>query len=62
MLDMARERTFDIDAGHLSRALDGVPVVEMIASQGKGFDSLKQALAAVLEQLREPHLAMELSA
>jgi ferrous iron transport protein B len=62
MLDMARERTFDIDAGQLSRALDGVPVVEMIASQGKGFDSLKQALAAVLEQLREPQPAMELSA
>jgi ferrous iron transport protein B len=62
MLDMARERKLDIDAGHLSRALDGVPVVEMAASQGKGFDSLKQALAAVLEQLREPQPAMELSA
>ncbi len=62
MIDMARERKLDIDAAQLSRALDGVPVVEMSASQGKGFDSLKQALAAVLQQLREPHPAMELSA
>jgi hypothetical protein len=34
----------------------------MTASQGKGFDSLKQALAAVLEQIREPQPAMELFA
>jgi ferrous iron transport protein B len=62
MMDMARERKLDIDAGQLSHALNGVPVVEMAASQGKGFDSLKQALAAVLHHLREPQPAMELSA
>jgi ferrous iron transport protein B len=62
MMDMARERKLDIDAGQLSHALNGVPVVEMAASQGKGFDSLKQALAAVLHNLREPQPAMELSA
>jgi ferrous iron transport protein B len=62
MMDMARERKLEIDAGQLSHALNGVPVVEMAASQGKGFDSLKQALAAVLHHLREPQPAMELSA
>lgn len=62
MLDMARERKMTIDPAHLSRALDGVPVVEMTASQGKGIDSLKQALAAVLQHLREPQPALELSA
>ncbi len=62
MSDMARERKLNIDAAQLSHALDGVPVVEMTASQGKGFDSLKQALATVLAQLREPQPAMELSA
>jgi Fe2+ transport system protein B len=62
MMDMARERKLEIDAGQLSHALNGVPVVEMTASQGKGFDSLKQALAAVLYHLREPQPAMELSA
>jgi ferrous iron transport protein B len=62
MMDMARERKLDIDAAQLSHALNGVPVVEMTASQGKGFDSLKQALAAVLHHLREPQPAMELSA
>ncbi len=45
MMDMARERKLQIDAAQLSHALDGVPVVEMTASQGKGIDSLKQALA-----------------
>jgi ferrous iron transport protein B len=62
MMDMARERKLDIDAAQLSHALNGVPVVEMAASQGKGFDSLKQALAAVLHHLREPQQALELSA
>ncbi len=62
MMDMARERKLDIDAAQLSHALNGVPVVEMAASQGKGFDSLKQALSAVLHNLREPQQALELSA
>lgn len=62
MMDMAHERKLRIDPAQLSRALDGAPVVEMTASQGKGFDSLKQALAAILRQIREPHPPMELSA
>ncbi len=62
MLDMARDRALDIAAGQLSRALDGMPVVEMIASQGKGFDSLKQALSTMLHQICEPQPAIELSA
>jgi ferrous iron transport protein B len=62
MSDMARERKLDIDGAQLSRALDGVPVVEMTASQGKGLESLKQALAAVLHQIREAHPPIELSA
>ncbi len=62
MMDMARERKLQIDAGQLSQALDGVPVVEMTASQGKGIDSLKQALALVLQHIHEPAPALELSA
>ncbi|NJK82205.1 MAG: GTP-binding protein [Chloroflexaceae bacterium] len=62
MLDMAHERQFTIDAIQLSQALDGVPVVEMTASKGKGFDALKRALAGVLLQLRETQQPMELSA
>lgn len=62
MVDMARERKLDIDAAQLSRSLNGVPVIEMVASQGKGFDSLRQALSAVLRQLREPQPLIELSA
>lgn len=62
MLDMARERKLEIDAAQLSRALDGAPVVAMTASQGKGFDSLKQAISALLQQVIAPHEAIELSA
>jgi ferrous iron transport protein A len=62
MMDMAHERKLQIDAGQLSQALDGVPVVEMTASQGKGIDSLKQALALVLQHIHEPAPAIELSA
>ncbi len=62
MMDMAHERKLRLDPVQLSQALDGVPVVEMTASQGKGFDSLKQALTAILRQIREPHPPLELSA
>ncbi len=62
MMDMTRERKLAIDAAQLSHALNSVPVVEMTASQSKGFDSLKQALAAVLYQIGEQQPVMELSA
>lgn len=62
MMDMARERKLTIDAAQLSHALEGIPVVPMIASQDQGIDSLKQALSALLKQVTEPHPAIELSA
>jgi small GTP-binding protein len=62
MLDIARERSLTIDAAQLARALNGVPVVPMVASQEQGVDSLKQALSATLKQITEPHPAIELSA
>jgi ferrous iron transport protein B len=53
MLDMARERKLKIDVQQLSRALDGAPVVELIASQGQGLDKLTSTLAAVLHEQPE---------
>ncbi|MGE5361542.1 MAG: FeoB small GTPase domain-containing protein [Bacteroidales bacterium] len=43
MVDEARRRGVDVDAARLADEL-GVPVVETVATEGRGIDDLKQAL------------------
>jgi ferrous iron transport protein B len=43
MVDEARRRGVDVDAARLADEL-GVPVVETVATEGRGLDDLKQAL------------------
>jgi ferrous iron transport protein B len=43
MVDEARRHGVEVDAARLAQEL-GVPVVEMVATEGQGFDDLKEAL------------------
>ncbi len=43
MMDMAKERGFNIDVAGLSRQL-GCPVIPMVASQNQGLDAVKSAI------------------
>jgi ferrous iron transport protein B len=45
LLDEARARGVDVDASALSREI-GVPVVEMVAIEGRGLDGLRNALGS----------------
>jgi Fe2+ transport system protein B len=49
MLDVAAARKITIDAGKLSAAFLGVPVISLIATSGKGLDVLKQAILDVMK-------------
>ena len=45
MVDEARRRGIEVDAGRLAAEL-GIPVVETVATEGQGLDELKEALPA----------------
>ncbi len=49
MIDIAQKQGFRIDHEQLSRLM-GVPVVPIVASQRKGLDQLKQAIATAARQ------------
>jgi ferrous iron transport protein B len=49
MTDVARQNGHHIDSSALAEAL-GVPVVELVASQGEGLTELRQGLLATLSQ------------
>lgn len=46
MTDTARSRGVQIDAGKLSAALSGIPVIEMVGTRGIGLDALRAAIVA----------------
>lgn len=48
MMDMARQRGLQIDAGQLSRALGGLPVIPMAASRGQGLSDLREAIVRLV--------------
>lgn len=48
MLDIAAARKISIDEAKLSDALQGVPVISLVASSGKGLDELKQTILDIL--------------
>ena len=51
MMDVARQRKLQVDAGKLSQALNGIPVVTTTASRKHGLDELKQAILAHITSL-----------
>jgi ferrous iron transport protein B len=51
MLDMAESRQISIDGPKLSDRLQGIPVIPMVARNGKGLDQLKEAIIAGVNQL-----------
>jgi ferrous iron transport protein B len=55
MVDEARRRGVDVDAARLSAEL-GVPVIETVAIEGRGFDDLRAALPEAA-QAQLPHPA-----
>lgn len=53
MMDLARERGYEVDAGTLAHEL-GVPVVPIVARTGQGVESLREVLAASLDNPPAP--------
>jgi len=56
LMDEVRRQGWEIDVGALEAAL-GVPVVPMVAVEGKGLSELAEAIVAVAEERRQAHPA-----
>ncbi|WP_078118349.1 Fe(2+) transporter permease subunit FeoB [Thiosocius teredinicola] len=59
MMDVARKRGIDIDAGELARRL-GCPVVPIVATTGEGLSELKARMLAVADERAAPGFPLAL--